>query len=281
MTTYAPPPAPPAAPPRRTGGWVATVVTLIGVALILMLVAGAVLRAVWIPRWDEQSHAVDVQGVTAVDIGISAAELTVEFDPAATQATLHVSAGNSGRDREWDLSVRNNVLRLSDSRGPWFLPSWGWNSDRVRGHLTLPASLEGTIDADLELNAGSMTVLGDLANVDIKVSAGSFTFDGDSTALDVEVNAGEANVTTSGPETVDVQVSAGQVRATVTGAAPTSTTVEVNAGRADLWLPEGDYNVRGSASVGERVINVRTDPASSNRLDVDVNAGRAEVGYSN
>ena len=278
MTTLTPTPTP---TPRRSA--VSTTVTVIGVVMILLLVASAALQTIRMPRWDELTSSVDVTGVTALDLEISAGELNVEFDDAATEATLYISDSGSGPMRSWDLTVRNGVLRLTDTSGVWFLPSWGWGSGKEppRLQLNLPSSLEGAVDADLELNGGIMTFTGDLKNTDITVSAGEFRFDGASTDFALEVNAGVATATTSGPNTVDVEVSAGRATTTVTGTAPSRTEVEVNAGRADVYLPEAEYAVGAESNAGQRQINVRTSPSSPNQLFVEVNAGHAEVSYSN
>lgn len=276
-STYTPPPV--TAPPRRNT-WVATLVTIFGTLIILGTVANASLQAIRTSAFVPVNLTAEMQDVTGIDVDISAANLTIEF-AEQRDATLEVTSADWRTNKDWRLEVRNDVLRVSDSRGFWFNFGWDWGSSREEAVLTLPSTLEGDLDADLQLAAGGMDVSGDLGAVSIDLSAGSINFVGASQSLDLDVSAGNATVATSDPHTVQIDLSAGRADVAVAGEAPTSTRVDVSAGRVDLRVPEGTYNATGEASAGQRTINVRTDPSSANLLEANVSAGRVEVSYSN
>lgn len=265
-------------PPGRSTGWVALLVTLVGAVVVLGLVLQSVVVGIGSSgRSDQASYTSDVDGVTSLDVDISSAELSIRFD-AVDEASLEVRSTGWRRNLTWLLENEGGVLRVADERDLWFWPSFG--GARTTAELVLPAALEGEIDADLDLSAGSLRLEGDLQAVGIEVSAGNLTFTGASTALAVDVNAGEATVETEGPESVTVDLSAGRFTGTVTGAPPRTTTVEVSAGSVRLELPDGEYSLGGQVAAGDRTIDVRTNPTADHALTVDVRAGDAWVGYS-
>lgn len=274
--TDAPPPASP--PPARSTGWVTLLVTLAGTVAILGLVVQSVL--VGISGYGKVGHATymaAVDGVTALDVETSAADVTVRFGDVE-EATLEVSSTGWRRNVEWVLENDNGVLRVADDRRPWIWPSFG--SSRTTADLVLPRELEGVVSADVDLSAGSVRIDGDLDAVSIDISAGSLTFVGASSSLTASVSAGEVDVTTSDAATIDVDVSAGRFVGTFTGAQPTSTTISVSAGDAIVGLPDGTYALGGEVSAGDRTVDVRTDPTSPHTLTVDVSAGDASVSYA-
>lgn len=275
-TQDAPYDAPP--PPRRSNG-VAILVTVLGVALILgLLVQGLAFGVHTAAGTDSSTQTADVDGVTSLDLDTSSGDLAVTF-ASVNEATLDITTTGASSDGDWSLEVDGDRLVVrQDNDWFWFWPNFG--SSRTTAELVLPDELEGVVSAQLSVSAGSMSLRGDLAEVEIDVAAGSLTFEGASTSLDAEVSAGDADVVTSGPETVDIRVSAGRLTGTITGEAPARTSVEVSAGNANLDLPDAEYAVTGGVSAGDRSIDVRTDPASPHQLHVEVSAGDAVIGYS-
>jgi hypothetical protein len=277
------PVTPPARPapggPRRSGSWVAPLLTVIGVVVVLSMLVQGVGNVAWAGgRETSGSWTADVDGVTALDVDLDRGSLTVTFDDVS-QARLDVEARGWQADSRWTLEVDDGTLVVEDGDRRW---GWGWDLGRgeVVAELVLPLELEGRLDADLDLSAGEMDVRGDLREVDLDVSAGTLRFDGASTSLSADVSAGEAIVTTDGPGELALTVSAGRLTATVTGDQPRETALEVSAGHAVLDLPDGDYDLTGQVSAGDRIIDVRTGSGASATLRVDVSAGSAEVGYS-
>lgn len=267
----------PARPPRHSGAWVAVLVTLVGSIVIIATIVGAALGGLASGGRQEATYTSAVDGVSAVDIDLSAGNLTTTFADV-DEAVLDVQAQGWRSSVDWVLEVRDDVLRVSDQDRTWFWPTFG--GGRSTAQLVLPAELEGAIDLGVDVSAGALTVDGDVAAADLQVSAGSLTFTGASSALTVDVSAGDANITTSGPDIVGIEVSAGRVTTTITGEPPSSTTVDVSAGGVVLDLPDGDYALTGDVSAGDRTIDVRTDPGSASSLHVEVSAGSATVGYS-
>jgi len=270
--------APPPSPRRRTS-WVVTLVTVTGVILVAIIALQAVSLGVSTGSGVRSaSYTADVEGVTSLDIGVSAGDLTVTF-AEVDQAQLEVTGSGWRDNTDWRLEVEDGRLVVREDDDWWFFwPNFG--SSRTTADLVLPSELEGEVAADLDVSSGEMSVDGDLQAVAIDVSAGSLTFIGASTSLDAEVSAGNATVVTDGPDEVHARVSAGRFTGTVTGPPPSRTSVDVSAGDVVLDLPDAEYAVSGDVSAGDRTIEVRTDPSSPHLLDVQVSAGDATIGYS-
>lgn len=266
-------------PPPRRNSWVAVLVTLTGGVLIIGLIAQAVVVGLNAGGgMHSASYTAAVDGVTHLDLDVEAGDLVVSFADV-DEAQLDVESSGSRTGGDWRLEADGDRLVVREDDRWWdFWPDFG--SSRTTATLVLPEALEGAVSADLQVSAGSMELAGDLTVVNIDVSAGSLTFNGASTSVGAEISAGDANVTTHDAEVIEVQVSAGRFTGTFTGAQPQSTFVDVSAGDANLNLPDGSYAESGEVSAGDRIIEVRTDPASPHSLEVHVSAGDARIGYS-
>ncbi|MFV0251718.1 MAG: hypothetical protein ACK5H2_00075 [Beutenbergiaceae bacterium] len=272
-------PTTPAKPPggRSNNGWVAVLATVAGAVVVAVVLVQGFVAGLVATEGGQSSRSQPVAGVQALELDVAAAEMTVTFG-AVDEAVLDVDSQGWQLNRQWRFEVVSNTL-VVEQGGPW-----GWSFPAFNGRtqvtLTLPNELQQQLDAELDVAAGSTTIVGDFRDVDIDVAAGSLSFDGASTALNVDISSGSASVDTDGPSDVDIEVSAGRAVVSIAGDAPDSTAVQVSAGQADVWLPDADYAITGEVSAGDREINVRSDSGSRHQLDVSVSAGRATVEYT-
>lgn len=293
-TTLTPPPADPGSTPgvgsepgrgngRRT---LARTVTIVGCALVAAFAVGATITAVRGGGGPARSDKVaDVSEISAVSVATGAADVEVSFSPTATRAELRVESRSWTGVRDWTLKRDGDTLRVDDG-GQWFSSIFtgglfggslfGMNAGE-NAVLVLPADLEGTLDADLDVSAGSLTFTGDVDDVKLDVSAGDLVFSGAAATLDATVSAGKADVQTTDTRSIRSDVSAGRLTLVASGDAPTETSIDVSAGNADVTLPDVPYSLSGGESAGDRSIEVRQDPTASHRLHVSVSAGDAKV----
>src|SRR5690606_21590040 len=97
------------------------------------------------------------------------------------------------------------------------------------------------LDADFDVDGGSLTATGDYGDLALTLDAGSLRIEGSAESLTTDVSAGSARLELSGVDTATVSVSAGSVDGRLlagTTEAPSSVSVDVSAGRVDLALPD-------------------------------------------
>ncbi|MCX6503258.1 MAG: DUF4097 family beta strand repeat-containing protein [Microbacterium sp.] len=269
-TTSVLPPAPeaPATPPapRHPGSRVVAILTIVlGSAVILATIIGAVFATLSVSLRHAETQSIDVAGVTEIDVEASATDLTVVFDDV-DEATLRViDAGGGG----WVFDVDGDTLRVEAPRHVfgWFLGGNG------RATLTLPASLEGT-DASFALGAGSLEADGRFGDLDIDLAAGEVTVTGEARSLDVSVNAGSADLALADVGEAEFTVGAGDTTARLTGTAPREVSIDVSAGSLDLTVPDETYALASNVSAGGLDTHaLQTDGSSPRSIAVELSAG--------
>lgn len=253
---------------RKSVGALTVVLAVVGGVTLLGTGAGAAFAGAQQVDSRGGSTHVDVRGVTSLDLDVNAAAVTVEFRSDATQAQLEVEQGSPG---DWSLKRDGDELKV---RGPefgfdWFRPDWLHGDQRAT--LVLPESLAG-IDADLTLQAGSLTVNGQFGELDLEVNAGSLTVDGSAAELDTQLNAGRADIQLRGVRTAEYTVNAGRVTS-VLQTAPDEVTIGVSAGRLDLTLPNTGYALQQDVTAGSLNSDLPRDDTSVRRIRANVSAG--------
>ncbi|WP_425838062.1 hypothetical protein [Microbacterium sp. PA5] len=255
-------------PPRRTSSKVvATIAICAGAVLIAGTVFTGVLSAMRSATIRDGEATVSASGLRSLDLDTSAADVTVSYG-AVSEATLRVT-GASGID-DWTFEREGDRLVVSSDRNVW--GRWGWFREPDTVELTLPASAAG-VDADIDVDSGSLRADGDFGALDLHLDAGSLRVSGTADALTSEVSAGSARYELSGVSDARLSVSAGSVEGELDGRAPDALTLDVSAGRLDLTVPDGEYALTSDVSAGRFTHDLRTDPASPNRVDVTVSAG--------
>ena len=210
----------------------------------------------------------DVAGVTAVSVDASAAEFTLEFADVA-DVRLETAGDNP---REWTLDRRGTVIMVDQANSFGFcLVFCGRGDEYVT--LTLPLALQGSIDADLELGAGSLIATGDFRDLDLEVSAGSATATGSAKTLDVALSAGRADLQLADVQEARFEVSAGKMVTELTGNAPQHVDAEVSAGSLEVTLPDVPYDVTSEVAAGSLTNTLREDNRTRNTINVEVAAG--------
>ena len=256
---------------------IATVTSVVGGVLMLGLVGGAALSAVFeagASQLEGGVQTVAVDGVAGLRVESSAAEFSVRFADVQ-EASLAVEEPVT---KTWSLEVRQDRLVVESARPfPGFCFAWCFDrGERVT--LTLPEHLnDGSLDAEIEVSAGSLDAEGSFDLLDVSLSAGSVYFDGAARSLNTDVSAGRAELAVDGATEVGFDVSAGRLIAVLTGEAPRTTDVDVSAGNLDITLPDELYDVSSDVSAGSLDNQLETSSRSEHRISVSVSAGSATL----
>lgn len=281
--TPAPHAAPTAPPPGASGGrssgTTAVMVITAVVGGIALLGSGGTAAAaaagnIMSSSRPDSVQTVGVDGIEGIDVDADASSMRVEFGDVE-EAQLSIT---NGRGTAWtfDRDGDELIVRSPDGVFGWWFGNWF--GDEEIAVLTLPESLRGdALDADLDLDAGSLDVVGDYGVLDVRVNAGALDVEGSAVELDAEMNAGRADILLDGVTRADLGVSAGDLTVELTGTAPTQTTVDVSAGTLDLTVPDVEYAIAQNVSAG--TLNAKVDEAPSARrtIDVSLSAGTATI----
>lgn len=254
-------PRPAASAPRRAGyGVVVGVLTAVVGGIVLATSAGSeTLAAAGSISRADSTQSVDAAGITDLDVDADGALLTVGFGDV-DQAVLEVR--NGARDG-WRMQREGGELTVG-KRDDWCL-MW-CHREQEQAVLTLPESLnDGSLNADLTLDAGELRADGRFADLETTVNAGALTVTGAARTLDADVSAGRADLELDGVAEGTFGVSAGRMTAELTGQAPTSVNLEVSAGSLDLTVPDAPYRVDVDRSAGslDNRLDATGSPASS------------------
>lgn len=270
------PPAsvPPPTGPRSSARVVAIVAICLGALLIVFTAASAAFSAVRAASVHTETLTADVAGVTGLDVDVSAGDLRIVYADV-TEATLSVHGG--GGAASWQLGRDEEDLTVRTDR-PWWGGGWRLFGTIDEATLTLPDRFsDAGLDASFDLSAGSITAAGAFGELDLDLSAGFIDVSGSAAELDATVAAGRASVDLAGVRTAQIELSAGSVEGRLTGTAPDELTAQIDAGRLDLRLPDGDYAVTSDVSAGSFDHSLNVDPASSHRVWVGLSAGSATL----
>lgn len=259
-----------------TSRTVAIVTAIVGGVILAGVGGTAALATVSAARAGEAGpsfQSLDVAGVTEVKVDSSAAEFTLEYGDVS-KAELDIEGESRNR---WVMRRDGDELVVGTKRGLWNI-CIGWCGSREqRVTLTLPRPLEGRIDVDLDVSAGSLTARGGFKDAELDVSAGTLRFEGTASSLSTDVSAGRADVVAADVRRAEFEVSAGKLFAKLSGGQPEEVRLDVSAGSADITLPGGAYDVRKDVSAGSFDNLLDVSSKSSHRVDVDVSAGSAKL----
>lgn len=276
MSTYTPypqpePPAPPSPEPRRSGATkpIMIIIAVVGgVTLVGILVTTLLASIIGLSSQGTASQSANTSGVTQLDLNSNAGMVNIMFDDV-DQATLDATGQHADR---WELVRSGDTLSINAPEQWW---SWCWfNCDGTEVTVTLPQELnDGSLNAELDLNAGQLNVNGSFNDLAVELNAGEINVDGTARTLQTEVSAGNANLQLADVEAASFEIAAGRIDSELTGTAPTTTDIDVSAGQLILELPDAEYAVVSDASAGSLNNNLRTAPDATNRITVDLAAG--------
>ncbi|MFT4235689.1 MAG: hypothetical protein QM607_11915 [Microbacterium sp.] len=262
-------------PAPRPGGAAKTIAILTAItgAVILFIsvaagVVGIVARAV-APERVNDVQTVAASGIDSLDVDAEASSFVIEFGDV-DEATLDITDSRGG----WSLQRDGSELTVSRDN-PWsdgisFGDWWGPDESVT---LTLPTSLQGSLDTDLSLTAGSLEVWGGFGDMNVDVSAGNFELRGEVTSLGLGVSAGNAEVNADVSTSASFDISAGYVTSTFAGSAPSDIDIDVSAGHLALTVPEGTYDVQSNVDGGDLDNRLRPSEGSTGTITVDLSAG--------
>lgn len=270
-------PTPP--PAGRSSGATAVMVVTAVVGGLALLGAGGTAAAAAVGTIAASNRAdsvqsVSVTGLESIDLSADASSMRVEFGDV-DEATLAIT---NGRGTPWRFERDGDELVVRSPQGVFGWWIGGWFGEEEIAVLTLPESLrDAGLDADLNLDAGSLDVAGDFGILDVGVNAGALDIEGAARELDVQMSAGRADILLDGVTQADLGVSAGDLTVELTGTPPTVTSIDVSAGTLDLTVPDVEYAISQEISAG--TLNAEVDEASSSRrtIDVSLSAGTATI----
>jgi hypothetical protein len=276
-TSTSPPPPGPSGP-RSSGTTAVMVITAVVGGIALLGSAGTAAAAaagnIMSSSRPDSVQSMGVDGIQGIDVDADASSMRVEFGDV-DEAQLAIT---NGRGTAWTFERDGDelIVRSPDGVFGWWFGNWF--GDEEIAVLTLPESLRGDgLDADLNLDAGSLDVTGDFGVLDVSVNAGALDVEGTAEELDAEMNAGRADILLDGVTRADLGVSAGDLTVELTGTAPMQTTIDVSAGTLDLTVPDVEYAISEDVSAG--TLNAKVDEASSARRTIEVSlaAGTATI----
>lgn len=275
----APHAAPTPPPAGRSSGATAVMVVTAVVGGLALLGAGGTAAAAAVGTIATSNRAdsvqsVSVAGLESIDLSADASSMRVEFGDV-DEATLAIT---NGRGTPWRFERDGDELVVRSPQGVFGWWIGGWFGEEEIAVLTLPESLrDAGLDADLNLNAGSLDVAGDFGILDVSVNAGALDIQGAAKELDVQMSAGRADILLDGIAQADLGVSAGDLTVELTGTPPALTSIDVSAGTLDLTVPDVEYAISQEISAG--TLNAEVDEASSSRrtIDVSLSAGTATI----
>lgn len=262
-----PPPAAAPTPPRRTGAALAvSIVTIVvgGCAILGAFASSGFSAAAAFSRsaGSGQTQASDIQGVRDLDVDIAGGSLTIEYGEVSEAILDDMNTPG------WTIEKRGSTLRVVSPDHS--LVDWG---SSPAASLTLPRELgRSGIDLRVDLAGGSLDAVGDFGDLAVKVTGGQATLSGRADALDVSVAGGSASAEVSGADSAAFEVAGGELSAVLTGTTPTTTTIEVTAGSADIALPDDTYLV-ASDGPGSLDNSLPTSPTATARVEVQTALG--------
>ena len=285
MTAIASPPAsppPPPPPPAHTGTvvvagprlrrvllWVGSAVTVVA----LLLVGFRLLAQVAYDQYvvTEAIDATQLAGVNQVRVSNTAGSITVvASDITDASVTLDVVDGLFAADRS--VAIRSGELRVDTSCDVWFATHC-----RVDQRVAMPASLP----LDVRGRHGHVRIEGASAPLRVDGRFGDLVVEGAAGPVSIDHGFGRVTAAGLGGAEVDVTLRFGESRLEF-AVTPSDVRVDSRFGSTTIEVPDDGtvYRITGTTSFGDRSIQVRTDPDSSNVIHVDSTFGEVTVRYT-
>lgn len=258
--------------PNRGGRAVALTVSILGGLILIAVIIGLLVTAITTRPAVNETTSMDVTGVTAIDVDVSAGEFTLDFADV-DEATIEMV---NARDT-WELRRDGDTLRVHTPREFWNNFCFIW-CEHQQVTVILPEELQETgLDAELSLSAGALRAYGDFAELDLEVSAGELTINGTAETVRGDVSAGELNGTLADIREGRFTVSAGSTKLTIDGNAPDLLDLDVSAGSIDLRLPDVEYDLSTDVSAGSIDNGLRTRSDAPHEITIQISAGNVSL----
>lgn len=196
--------------PERRHAWVGILATIVGAILLLGFVGTTFVNGLWDGSIRSFNEQLKVESADTLTIEIDYGQIDVEFSDSVSEVTLDVTGRARNGESPLTLTNSGGEVRVTDQRGnEWFNNGpWGWDDLKVEGVLTVPAALEGKLNLNLDVGAGSVTVNGKLDAINASVSTGELLVNEQFNTGEFKVEVGQLTLEQGG-SSADIQVSAG------------------------------------------------------------------------
>ena len=262
--------------PSAVSHTISIVMAALGGLIVLMLIATTAVTSLFVTyegssTMGEQTALMATDGIRELYVDAAAAEMTIEFG-AVAEATLDV---HGREEANWRLERYGDTLEVAHERSflDPFVCLFGCAKPSTELTLTLPSELNGTLDAEVILGAGDLTVNGSFVELEIDVSAGNAWVKGEARRIDATLGAGNIDFDVEGVIEASLDIAAGTAQGQFTGEAPREIEIEVSAGSLDLALPDARYATMSDVAAGNVSNLLHEDSASKNRIEIDVAIG--------
>lgn len=160
--------------PGRRHSWVGILATVLGSLVLVGLFSWTLVTGFWQGSIKSFSEEVSVSAAESLRVDIRYGEIEIEFSDRATEATLEVSGRSRGGESPVTLTnTGSEVVLESRDESSWFGEgASSWREREVRGVLTLPGSLQGAVDFEIEVEAGTVSVNGEANAIEASIGAG-------------------------------------------------------------------------------------------------------------
>jgi hypothetical protein len=219
----------------------------------------------------ETIEATQLAGVGQVRVANTAGSIDVVVsDRSDASVTLDVTDGLFAADRT--VGVRSGVLRVETSCDLWFATHC-----HVDQRLAVPA----TLPLEVRGRHGNVRVQGASAALRVDGRFGDLVVQGAGGTVSIDHGFGAVTATDLASTDVDVALRFGESTLGFV-VAPSDVRVDSRFGSTTIEVPDDGtvYRVTGTTSFGDRSIQVRTDPDSTNLIHVDSAFGEVTIRYA-
>jgi hypothetical protein len=247
-------------------------VIIIGVAIMLVAIAGGVASAAAVISRKTTTDPVKIDGTIR--------RVVIDLDAGSISLTGTSESGMSGT-RRMEKSFRSPTV------------SEKLDGDTLTVKATCPSSMfsdfcsvsyQLSVPADVivegQSSGGRITTVGIVGDLDLESSAGSVNVTGAKGRLLLSSSAGSVTVKDSRSTDVTAYSSAGSVKVSLLDP-PNKVDAESSAGSVTIALPRGNdtYNVDATSSAGSAKVDVDTSASSPRTIRAESSAGSVSVTY--
>ena len=206
---------------------------------------------------------VDAEGINEVRVECAATRFKLSFGEGA--AVLEADAEPHGK---WTLVREGDALV---ARAP--VPRTGLD-ELAEVALTLPGSLDdGSVLLELRAIASEVEVAGSFVAIEAKIEASEADFQTQCEEARIKVAAGAVRAKLLGTAVAEIKVKAGELLAWFQEGAPSSLSVEVGVGSAEILLPDVTYQLSKSVALGKFRSNLQEKAGSPNQIEAKLGLG--------
>jgi hypothetical protein len=265
---------PPATAPAPTR-WNRPIRVLAAVVAVLVLTVGVLTVIGFFMIRTSTRTTFFTDPVNRLQVAGSTGNVVVRVGSAARGATVVSRSKSAFRTAEHTETVVGGVLQVTGSCTGGLLVS---DDCSVDFEITVPP---GTA-VDAHASTGNLSVFDTGAPVTARSNTGNIRVSGVGGTVRLRSNVGDISGVALTGGTVSAQSNTGDVRLTFT-AAPARLRATTNVGDVRIMVPDDAtrYRVSADVSVGERHIDVATDPASTRIVQLSTDTGDIRMGVVN